>query len=156
MLWFSKKNTFKIGVDIGDETLKVAQLEIIDNGLRLSSGGSANRPLDIKHGSGMWQRWAIENLKNILSNGKFDGKEVVASIPAMDVFIEHIKSPKSNEAGSKKGGSSEDKIQEAIFAKIKQKLPFEPEKAMIRYIPTEEDNLMVIATEREKVDRERV
>jgi Tfp pilus assembly PilM family ATPase len=47
------------------------------------------------------------------------------------------------------------KLEDAVFSKIKQKLPFEPvkESTMIKYIPTEEDNVMVMATERKIIDR---
>ena len=46
-------------------------------------------------------------------------------------------------------------VEEAIFSKIKQKLPFEPiqENTMIKYIPMEHDNALVIAAERKIIDR---
>jgi len=70
---------------------------------------------------------------------------VIAGMPTTDVFIDHIKLPKT----------SESKLQETIFSKIKQKLPFEPvmENTMLKYIPTEQDNVMVMATERTIIDR---
>ncbi|MHC4520229.1 MAG: hypothetical protein ACYTAS_16685, partial [Planctomycetota bacterium] len=47
------------------------------------------------------------------------------------------------------------KIEDALFTKIKQKLPFEPiqKNTLIKYIPTEQDNVMVLATERTVIDR---
>jgi Tfp pilus assembly PilM family ATPase len=69
----------------------------------------------------------------------------VAALPANSVFIDHIRWPKKFDG----------KIEEAIFAKIKQKLPFEPlqKNTMIKYIPAEQDNVMVLATERAVIER---
>jgi len=143
MFCFLKNHTYPIGVDIGDDTLKVVQLANNRKGVSLIAAGSENRPADIKPGSANWQRWAVEAISKLTANGKFRGRNVVAAMPASDVFIDHIKMPKTND----------DKLQDAIFSKIKQKLPIEPEDAMIKYIPTEQDNVLVIATERKIIDR---
>jgi len=47
------------------------------------------------------------------------------------------------------------KLEDAIFSKIKQKLPFEPvkENTMMQYIPMEGDKVLVIAAERKIIDR---
>jgi len=134
-----------IGVDIGDDTLTVVQLENNgkSKGISLISGDSKDRPEDVKPGSSDWQIWAIEAIRELTSNGRFRGRDVIAAMPASGVFIDHIKMPKVND----------DKLQDAIFSKIKQKLPFEPDDAMIKYIPTEADNVLVIAVERKIIDR---
>jgi len=137
-----------IGVDIGDDCLKLVQLGNDGKGISLIAAGSKNRPADVKPGSGSWQRWAIETIREMMANGKFRGRDVIAAMPASEVFIEHIKMPKIKE-----GFGSDDKLADAILSKIKQKLPFEPDDVMIKYIPTEEDNVLVIAAEREKIDR---
>ena len=74
----------------------------------------------------------------------FKGKDVVAALPANEVFIDHLKWPKKFDG----------KIEDALFAKVKQKLPFEPieKNTMIKYIPAEQDNLIVLATERTVID----
>lgn len=132
-----------IGVDMGDDALKVVQLGNNGRGINLIAGGSKNRPEDVEPGSSNWQRWAIEAIRELTANGKFRGRDVIAAIPASEVFIDHIKMPKIEK----------DKLQDAVFSKIKRKLPFEPDGAMIKYIPTKEDNVLVIAAERKKIDR---
>ncbi|MHC4105719.1 MAG: hypothetical protein ACYSR9_12320, partial [Planctomycetota bacterium] len=81
----------------------------------------------------------------LTSRGDFKGKEVIAALPAREIFIDNIKMPKSDDKD----------IEEAIFSKIKQKLPFEPiqENTTIKYIPMEQDNALVIAAERKIIDR---
>jgi Tfp pilus assembly PilM family ATPase len=143
MFWFNKRRTYPIGIDMGEDTLKMVQFADTGKGISLIAGGSENRPVDIVPGSSTWQRWAIEAIKKVTSNGKFVGRNVLAAIPASETFVDNIKMPKDNG----------EKPEEAIFSKIKQKLTFDFTQAMIKYIPTEEDNIIVIAAEREKIDR---
>ena len=144
MFKFSKSHAYSIGVDIGDDSLKLVQLGEDGNGISLIAGQSENLPEGVKAGSSQWQRWAIETIRQLASNGDFQGKEVIAALPAREVFIDNIKIPKDD-----------NDVEEAIFSKIKQKLPFEPiqENTMIKYIPMEQDNVLVIAAERKIIDR---
>ena len=156
MLWFLKNHVYSIGVDMGDDTIKMVQLANNGDGISLIAGGSEHRPEEVKPNSSNWQRWAIEAIHKLTTDGKFRGREVVAVMPANSVFIDHIKMPKIKDgsANEKKGfWAPDDKLQDAIFSKIKQKLPFEPDDAMIKYIPAEGDNLLVIASERKIIDR---
>jgi hypothetical protein len=141
-IWSSAKWS-PIGVDMGDDALTVVQLENNERGISLIAAGSKNRPEDVELGSSNWQRWAIEAIRELTANGKFQGRDVIAAIPASEVFIDHIKMPKIEK----------DKLQDALFSKIKQKLPFEADDAMIKYLPAEGDNFMVVAVERKKIDR---
>lgn len=145
MVWFLNNNTYSIGVDVGEDNLKIAQLRNNGSGLSLVNGGYENRPVSVKPGSIEWQKWAIEAIQQIMARGKFHGKDVVAAMPANEVFIDHIRIPKTDG----------DELDDVIFAKIKQKLPFEPirENTMLKYIQTEDNNALVMATERTIIDR---
>jgi Tfp pilus assembly PilM family ATPase len=132
-----------IGMDMGNDCLQAAQLEIKGKAINLITGYSKERPENVEAGSAGWQRWAIESIQEMTANHNFMGKEIIAALPANEVFIDHIRVPKT----------SRSKPDDTIIAKLKQKLPIEPDEAMIKYIPTEGDIIMVIATEREKIDR---
>jgi len=71
-IWSSAKWS-TIGVDIGDDALTVVQLENNKRGISLIAGGSKNRPEDVEPGSRNWQRWAIEAIRELTANGKFQG-----------------------------------------------------------------------------------
>ena len=132
---------------MGRDSLKLAQLGNNGRGgIHLLAGGIENRPADVKPGSGDWQRWAIEVIKRLIANGRFRGRNVIAAIPASEVFIDQIKVTQTPE-------SDDWKPDDAVFSKIKQKLPFEAEDAMIKYIPTEADIVLILATEHEIIDR---
>jgi Tfp pilus assembly PilM family ATPase len=145
MFGFLKNHLFAIGVDIGDDSLKLAQLVNNGKGVSLVAGMSGNRPEDIKPATAAWQKWAIETVQELTANGNFRGREVIAAIPASDVFIDHIKMPKTGDG----------KPEDIIFSKIRQRLPFEPvkENTMIKFVATEDDNVLVMATERKVIDR---
>jgi Tfp pilus assembly PilM family ATPase len=145
MFGFGKKHSYLIGVDLGNDCLKLAQLANGTEETFLIAGQYVNRPADVTAGTARWQRWAIEVMRQAAAEGHFKGKEVVAALPANEVFIDHIRWPKKFDGA----------IEEAIFSKIKQKLPFEPiqKNTMIKYIPAEQDNVIVLATERAVIDR---
>jgi len=145
MLDFLKKQSSAIGLDISDDIVKIAQLNANGNEAVLSGAGSECRPENIEAGSAGWQRWVINAIHNVLDNSKFDGKNAVACLPARDIFIDY----------ARVGGSDSmpgEKLNELIFPKIKGKLPFDAADAIIKYVPTADDNVIVLATERRKIE----
>lgn len=156
MFWFPKNHIYPIGVDITDDSLQVAQLGNNAKGISLIAASSEIRPADVKPGSGNWQKWAIETIKKLTANGRFCGRDTIAAMPAREVFIDNMKMPKTKHSSTnakKHLWSHDDKAQNAILSKIKQKLPFDLAHATIKYIPTEEENVMVMATQRQKIDK---
>ncbi len=160
MVWFLKKRASTavpflggisrcrpIGVDISEHAIRMAQLA--DNGRTtlLFAGDVRNRPSDVAPGSTTWQRWAIDAICRSTSNGRFRGRKVVASIPAGDLVIDHVKVP-----GAEKCNDLQ-KLYQAVVSKIKSKLPCQPQQAIIKYVPTEQDNLLVTACDRQIVER---
>jgi Tfp pilus assembly PilM family ATPase len=140
-----KTRAYLIGVDLGNDSLRLAQLASNGKGIRLIASGSEGRPPDVEPGSANWQRWAADTIRRLTANGGFQGKEVVAAMPATEVFIEHMRMPTTNNTT----------LQDAIFSSIKDKLPFEPVKqnVMIKCSPTEMGNVLVMATDRRIIDR---
>jgi hypothetical protein len=146
MFWSLKNHAYPIGVDMGDDSVRVAQLCSNGKGIELIAGGSENRPAEVEPASSHWQRWAIEAIHRLTSNGGFRGRAVVATMPASEVFIDHIKMPKIKDEKATR-------LEDVLISRMKQKLPFETDDAMIKYVPAEQDNALVIATERKKIDR---
>lgn len=143
MFGFTKNNSCPIGVEAGNDSLKLAQLDI--NGTSLIAGNSKAIPDDIEPGSSEWQKWAIKTVRVLATYGSFQGKQIIAAMPSGELFVDHMKKPKAKESD----------LQDAIFSKIKQKLPFESlkENTILQYVHTEEDNVLVMAIERRIVER---
>ena len=157
MFGYLRNRPYAIGVDAGNDSLKLAQLVKSGKGAALIAGKSEDRPDDVQPGSANWQRWAIVGMREAMATGRFHGKEVVAAMPASDVFIDNIKIEAPFEKGMQNRNQAlkakSDKLPRAISSRIEQKLPFEIDDAVVRYIPTEQDNALVIATERKIIDR---
>jgi Tfp pilus assembly PilM family ATPase len=92
-----------------------------------------------------WQRWAIDAIHHLRADGQFRGRDVVVALPAADLFVDHLKCPQP----------SEGKPEEAAFSKIRHKLPpgWTRGNIVIKCIPMEQDNALVIAAERAIVER---
>ncbi len=71
MFWFLRGRTCPIGVDMGRDSLKLAQLGNNVRGIHLIAGVIENRPADVEPGSADWQRWAIEAIKRLIAKGRF-------------------------------------------------------------------------------------
>jgi len=140
-----------IGVGMSDDAVTMAQLVDNGKGIGLVAGACKTLPKDIKPGSVDWQRWAIDTIRQVGSRGQFRGREVVAAISPTELFIDHIRMPQVEAKGQTK--EAKDTVDNAVILKIKQKLPFESGNAMIKYVPAEEDNAVVIAAERKIIDR---
>jgi len=158
MFGLTKNHIYSIGVDISDDNLKVVQLGNNGNGISLIDGGIETRPEYVKPGSVDWQKWAIDAIHRLMATGNFQGRDIIAAIPAGEVFIDHIRMSGINDGlqNTKKSvGGPGDKLTDTIFSKVKHKLPFESvkENTLIKYIPTEDDNVLVMATERKIIDR---
>jgi len=137
-----------IGIDIGDDIVRIAQLGITGSGITLLAGEVKYPPEQVKSGSSIWQRWAIEAIRQATGDGRFRGREVVASLPASDVFIDHIKMP------AKESGGGNGQIEDMVVSKLKQKLSsFDSAEAVIKHIRAEENIVVVMAAERKVVDR---
>ena len=150
MLEFFKKRIFPTGVDLGGSFLKMSQLGFDGKSLYLRAAGCEAKPDNIEYGSGAWQRWAAEAAKEMLGRGQFKGKEVVAAMPADDMFIDQVKVPRFEE---------KKKVEEAALAGVQQKLPFDSALAMVKYVVTDQAgnngqvDVLVMAAERMTVNK---
>jgi len=143
MFLFFKNHTYPIGLDMGEDGLRLLQLKRQGDSINLIAGAAKRKPQNVQTASGGWQRWAIKSICDHLGNGSFRGRQVIAAMPAGEVFIDHIISPKS------KG----EKLQKLIYSKMKKKLGLDFDNMVLKYISCEENNLLVMAAERQKVER---
>ncbi|MBN1804207.1 MAG: pilus assembly protein PilM [Sedimentisphaerales bacterium] len=143
MFGLLKCQVYPIGIDVTDDRVKLAQLASNGKGLELIAATSSKRPDQASPGSSKWQRWVLQALTENLSNADFKSKDVVASVPARELFIDHLKIPKGPKS----------KLEENLLQKVKQRLPFEHEQAMLKHIITEDNNVMVMVMDREKINR---
>jgi len=143
MFGLLKHQVCPIGVDVTDDRVKLAQLAANGRGLELVHAASSGRPEQASPGSSKWQRWVLQALTENLAGNNFKGKDVIVSVPARELFIDHLKMPKG----------SKSKLEENLINKIKQRLPFDHEQAVLKHVITEDNNVMVMVMNRERINR---
>lgn len=150
MIGFDSKKTYPIGIDLGSEYMRLAQLGRNKQGLFLQSAGVAQKPAEVEVHSPAWQRWAIESVKEIIHKEAFKGKNIITALPVDDLFIEPIKVPRS----------ALNRLDEIIPQKIHKHLPFPAEKAIYQHVipqckesSSAEADVLAIAADRETVNR---
>jgi len=149
MLNFLKKRVFTTGIDLGSSFLKAAQLGCDSDGLYLQAAACEKIPDGIEYGSAEWQRWALGQIKQTLGKGSFKGKDVLAAIPSGEMFIDQVKVPRA----------AEKEIEKSAFDAVRDKLPFNADGAMIKYIHTDTSgnngqvDVLVMAAERMTVNK---
>jgi len=93
MLGVLTKTTCPIGVALGYDSIKLAQLAAHGEEIGVVSykcvRGAAHDPPDCPQ----WQRWAINALRYARANGQFRGKDIIAALPPSGLFLDHIKYP---------------------------------------------------------------
>lgn len=143
MKLFGNKNAYPIGVDMGDDAMTLVQMA---NGkgkgvLRLHASYSIEYPESIAPGSPSWQRWAIGIIARTITYGRFQGKKVIATMPAREVFIDTIRMPKVSESN----------LQNAILKQLKPKIGIAPQDALMHHFKTDSENVLVMATDKSKL-----
>ena len=143
MIGFLKKHVLPIGIDVCDDRVNIAQLSSNGNDLTLLAGATRERPNDVTPGSSKWQRWVLEVVSDESNRPCFKGKEIITSVPPRELFIDHFKMPKA----------AKGKLEEELLNRIRQRLSYPAENALMKYIPTDEQNVMVMVMDRDKIDR---
>lgn len=145
MFNFAKNQVHTIGIDMGRDSLRLAQLMDCGQDVGLVAGCLQQCPVDIEAGTPAWQLWAVNAIRESLARKKFQGKKAIAVIPANDVLIESIKMPRNHDVN----------VEDAIFARIKQHLPsgYRRENALIQHVPTDQENALVMVADRETINR---
>jgi Tfp pilus assembly PilM family ATPase len=145
MFKFAKNHMYTIGIDMGRDSLRLAQLTSCGQEVGLVAGCLQRCPPDIESGTPAWQHWAVEAIRESLARNKFQGKMASSAIPASDVLIETVRMPRNNEV----------KLEDAMYARIKQHLRSgcTKENTLIQHVLTDQENALVMAADREIINR---
>jgi len=130
---------------LSSDGLRLAQLGYNGQHLSLVAGGWLVCPAGVDPVSAAWQRWAADAVREMVGKNGFRGKVITAAMPPADVFIDQVKMPKA----------ADGKLEDVLFAKVKQQMSTRcsRENALVRYIPTDSDNALVMVADRELIDR---
>jgi len=126
---------------MGDDALTLVQMEKDTNGVGLFAADRIEYPADMRPGSVAWAQWAVEAIARSVAHGRFQGKKVIAAQPARDVFVDTIKMPEL----------AEGELEDAIINRLMLEFKIDPEKALIRHVRNDGENVFVMASDRTKL-----
>jgi type IV pilus assembly protein PilM len=150
--WFASRLN-PIAMDIGSETIKLLQVEPRGNGAeghRLVAAACETIPEEVRRAPAERDAFVGEAIKRMLTEG-FRGKQVVTCLPSAHMAVQHLRMGKMNE----------EELKKAIPFEAAGKLPFDPNRALIRHTIAGEvfqgseakQEVIVMAAPREQVDR---
>ena len=122
--WFMRKPAGLVGVDVGTETLKVAEVILRQTGLRLKAVGVVDIPEQaVNDGRIVDEPLLAETLRNVLNSSGVTGKDAAAAIGGRSLFIREIAFPRMNRQ----------ELAEAVRWEIDRYLPGGPEQYCYDY-----------------------
>src|SRR5688500_897913 len=113
-----------IGVDFGSDCLRIAQVQHINGEHRLVAAACADVPAIVRHDAAARLNFFVDTCQDLLSQGKFRGREAILALPAATMFIQHLRMPKMEPDAMKK----------ALPWELRGKLPIDPSHALLRHI----------------------
>ncbi len=119
-----RTKSLPIGVDMGTSTLKMVQLYMDAKVPTLLAAGSALIPADCRDDFMKRLDFTMRSIRQILKDSAFQGRQSILSLPAEATFVHHVKIPRNTPVT----------IAQAVANELRGKLPYPPEKAVIRHI----------------------
>jgi type IV pilus assembly protein PilM len=121
--WF-KPSANPIGIDFGTDSLRMAQVELVNNEFRLVAAASADIPSHIRNEPSARLGFFAETTRELLSSGNFRSRQAVLALPAASMFIQHLRMARMDDAEMKK----------ALPFEAAGKLPIDPSFAVMRHV----------------------
>ena len=119
-----QKNVLPIGIDIGTDVIKIAQLVRNGDGLMLQSCAEAVVPAHVRSDPLARLEFFTSAIPKILRNGSFLGKKCILSVPAVNTLVRHVKIPRLDP----------DSTRTAVLRMAQEELSYPVAEAVVRYL----------------------
>jgi len=126
-----------LGVDLGCNTIKVAELVYEKGQLKITNLASAELNLPHRVSESERNEKALSVLRDLLKKNRIATKEAVFCIPGQSVFVRRVKLPKT----------TDERLARIITYEARQQIPFPLDKTVMEYqvFPeAEEDEVVVL------------
>jgi type IV pilus assembly protein PilM len=121
---FVKGRLLPIGLDLGTNMLKMAQLRLADEAIGLIAAGAAEIPRTLRKDAPARMEFMSKAIRNILKTNAFKGRQCILSLPAESTFVQPVRIPKL----------PAEEIPKALRFELQGKLPFPIAEAIIRHV----------------------
>ncbi len=113
-----------IGVDFGTDAIRLAQVQWAGTEFKLAAAATADVPSMIRNDPAARQQFFIDSMRELLAQGNFRGRQVVLTLPAASLQMQHIRVAKMDDAA----------LKQAIPWESRGKIALEPGAALIRHM----------------------
>ena len=151
----SRKYLTPIGVDVKNEAIFAIQYALAKGQARLHA--AASRPIPPTGDPEARAAACVEALRDVLRSDRFVGRKVISTLPRGEVDIRLVRLPPETTPDG-----DEELFVEEIFRKARQMLLYDPEEAVLDYLPIGTEiqdgkryfNLLLIASHQNHVNRQ--
>ncbi len=148
--WFTTRVN-PIAVDVGTDSIKMLQVEPKEGQLHLVAAACAEIPEDLRNKPQARDEHAAEAIRKMLHETGFKGRQAVTCLPASQMAMQHLRIAKM----------TPDELTRALPFEAQGKLPFDPQRAVLRHVIAGEvyqdqeakTEVILLAASRESVDR---
>lgn len=113
-----------IGVDFGSDCLRLAQVQRTDGDFKVIAAASADVPPHLRRDGEGRLAFFAQNVRDLLSQGRFRGRQAILALPASMMHIQHLRLARMEEEALKK----------AIVWESRGTLPIDPSQALLRHV----------------------
>ena len=113
-----------IGIDFGTDSLRMAQVEVVDGDFKLIAAASADVPSHVRNEPSARLEFFADTTRELLTAGNFRGRRAVMALPAASMFVQHLRMPRMDDAETRK----------ALPFEAAGKLPIDPLFAVMRHV----------------------
>jgi type IV pilus assembly protein PilM len=114
---------YPIGVDFGTDALRLAQVQADGGDFRLLAAAAAEIPPNVRADADARLEFFAEQARHLLNTGKFRGRRAVLGLPPSVVHTQQLALEPMDEK----------LLADTVSACAKQKLPFDPVRALLRH-----------------------
>jgi len=112
-----------VGIDFGNDSIKVAELVCEKNTVRLLKAAYANLEIPPDASRADRNKMIVNVLRGLLRSNRINTKDAVFCVPGQMVFVRHFRLPKT----------TEERLSRIINYEARQQIPFPIEKTMLEY-----------------------
>jgi type IV pilus assembly protein PilM len=151
MIRFTRAQIQPIGVDIGSDSVKLLQMEIVENTLAVIAAARRQLPISARSDD-LADRTAAaaELIRQMIRQNPFSSRRIVAALPREIVHVKNLRLPLM----------PIDELQSAIEFEAKNIFPFDPRDAHLRFLHAGEvrqgvdarQEVIVLAAKRSEID----
>jgi type IV pilus assembly protein PilM len=128
MLRLTRAQAQPIGVDIGHDSIKLLQLQVVGNELEVIAAAKQQIPDEVRAEPELAMKTIVDMIRQMLRHQPFIGRNLVTALPRGIVHVKNLRLPLM----------PVEELEAAVQFEAKNIFPFETEHAFVRYLPAGE------------------